>query len=80
MLVTGVETSTLCGWKWSSVLFRSVAYLMLQFMLQNFHGKGWNKMICKVSSNPSDSMILCMLSCGSRLSKNLNLKRRKKKY
>lgn len=42
-----------------------------QFMQLNFHGKGWNEMICKVSSKPSDSVVLYTLSCGSRLSKNL---------
>lgn len=49
-----------------------------EFMLLNFRGKDWNEMICKVSSDPNDFMIMYMLSCGSRLSKNLNLKRKNK--
>lgn len=63
------------------VLICDISYVAnTQVMLLNFHDKGWNEMICKVSFNPNDSTILYVLRCGSRLPKNLNLKRKYYSY
>lgn len=67
MLVTGVEASASMWLKVNLCIVQicDISYVAnAQFTLLNFRGKVWNEIICKIYSNPSDSTVLYMLSCG----------------